>query len=315
MSEVLTLGETMVLLTSAEVAPLRMVRNLVVGVAGSESNVAIGLQRLGVPAAWLGRVGDDEFGERIVASLRAEGVDTSGVIRDSSSPTSLMIKEHRTAGVERIVYYRAAGPGSRLQPEDLDLARIAAASLLHVSGITPALSDSAAAAIDLSIETARAASVPVSFAVNYRRTLWSPEEAVPRLRQLASSSDVLFASEREATMLVGAMDAEKQAAAIAELGPRSVLVTLGARGAAAYLEGTSLVRPAVAVPVLDAVGAGDAFAAGFLARWVHDAPPEDCLMTALRCGAFAVSVPGDWVGFPHADELTMVDHPVGEVLR
>ena len=124
----LAVGETMALLTTAEVGRLRHASSLTLGVAGAESNVAIGARRLGCPAAWVGRVGDDELGELVVSRIRAEGVDVGGVVRDPGAPTSLMLKERRTATMVRVVYYRRGGPGSRLEPGDLDPAQVAAAT-------------------------------------------------------------------------------------------------------------------------------------------------------------------------------------------
>ena len=197
----LAVGETMVLLTTAEVGRLRHASSLLLGVAGAESNVAIGARRLGCPAAWVGRVGDDELGELVVSRIRAEGVDVAGVVRDPGAPTSLMLKERRTAEMVRVRYYRRNGPGSRLEPGDLDPAQVAAAGLLHVTGITPALSDSARATVDHAIELARAAGVPVSFDLNYRSALWPPDQAAAVCRDLAARADIVFAGDDEAELL------------------------------------------------------------------------------------------------------------------
>ena len=197
----LAVGETMALLTAAEVGRLRHAGALTLGVAGAESNVAIGARRLGCPAAWVGRVGDDELGELVVSRIRAEGVDVGGVVRDPGAPTSLMLKERRTADLVRVLYYRRNGPGSRLHPDDLDPAQVAAAGVLHVTGITPALSDSARATVDHAVELARAAGVPVSFDLNYRSALWPPEEAAAVCRDLAARADVVFAGDDEAGLL------------------------------------------------------------------------------------------------------------------
>lgn len=305
----------MVLLTATEIGPLRAAHEFRIGVAGSESNVAIGLCRLGIPTTFVSRVGADEFGERVVVALRGEGVDTSGVIRDATVPTSLMVKERRTASVSRILYYRNAGPGARLSPEDVDDEWIRSSSLIHLSGITPALSASAMATIDHVMDVARASSVPISFACNYRAALWPPETAAQHLRRLVAKSDIVFASHLEAALLVEEADPVEQATSLAKLGPTSVLVTLGADGAAAFLDGTGFRQPAYPAVVVDSVGAGDAFTAGFLASWLAGAPPADSLRVAAKCGAIAVSVPGDWEGFPTRSDLSMIDLPPGETVR
>jgi hypothetical protein len=191
----------MALLTTAEVGRLRHASALTLGVAGAESNVAIGARRLGCPAAWVGRVGDDELGELVVSRIRAEGVDVEGVVRDPEAPTSLMLKERRTADMVRVLYYRRHGPGSRLRPDDLDPAQVAAAGVLHVTGITPALSDSARATVDHAVELARAAGVPVSFDLNYRSALWPPDRAAAVCRDLAARADIVFAGDDEAELL------------------------------------------------------------------------------------------------------------------
>jgi 2-dehydro-3-deoxygluconokinase len=170
-----TLGETMALFSSDRVGPLRHAATMRVGIAGAESNVAIGVRRLGHPAAWIGRVGSDELGHLVLGRLRAERVDVDAAVVDQDAPTGLMVKEHRTADLTRVVYYRRDSAGSRLEPGDLDEARIRAARVLHLTGITPALSATARAAVHAAAETARGAGVPVSLDVNYRAALWSPE--------------------------------------------------------------------------------------------------------------------------------------------
>ncbi|HEY8556526.1 MAG TPA: sugar kinase, partial [Actinomycetes bacterium] len=254
----LAVGETMALLTAAEIGRLRHASSLTLGVAGAESNVAIGARRLGCPAAWVGRVGDDELGELVVSRIRAEGVDVGGVIRDPGAPTSLMLKERRTAGMVRVLYYRRNGPGSRLLPSDLDPAQVAAAGILHVTGITPALSDSALATVDRAVTLAREAGVPVSFDVNYRSALWPPDRAAAVCRGLAARADVVFAGDDEAGMLGLTGDPAALARGLADLGAGHAVVKLGPRGAVAAVDGQVHAVEPVPVQAVDPVGAGDA---------------------------------------------------------
>ena len=233
----LAVGETMALLTAAEVGRLRHASSLTLGVAGAESNVAIGARRLGCPAAWVGRVGDDELGELVVSRIRAEGVDVAGVVRDPGAPTSLMLKERRTADMVRVLYYRRNGPGSRLQPGDLDPAQVAAAGVLHVTGITPALGDSARATVDHAVELARAAGVPVSFDLNYRSALWPPDQAAAVCRDLAARADIVFAGDDEAELLGLEGDPADLARGLAALAAGHAVVKLGERGAVAAVDG------------------------------------------------------------------------------
>ncbi|CAN5471801.1 hypothetical protein BH09ACT4_BH09ACT4_24110 [soil metagenome] len=152
-ARVVTLGETMGLFSATATGSLAQVEGFRLGIGGAESNVAIGLARLGTPATWIGRVGADEVGDRVLRELRAEGVETRGPV-DRSAPTGLMIKSRPAGHLVRFVYHRAGSAGSRLSPEDVEPAIVSAAALLHVTGITPALSPSAAAAVDRAIELA-----------------------------------------------------------------------------------------------------------------------------------------------------------------
>jgi 2-dehydro-3-deoxygluconokinase len=311
----LAVGETMALLATAEVGRLRHASSLTLGVAGAESNVAIGARRLGCPAAWVGRVGDDELGELVVSRIRAEGVEVGGVVRDPDAPTSLMLKERRTAAMVRVLYYRRNGPGSRLRPDDLDPEQVGAAGMLHVTGITPALSDSARATVDHAVELAQAAGVPVSFDLNYRSALWPPGEAAAVCRDLAARANIVFAGDDEAELLGLEGDPPELARGLAGLGAGHAVVKLGERGAVAFVDGAAHTVDPVPVQAVDPVGAGDAFVAGYLAETLAGRPVEDRLATAAACGAFAVTVPGDWEGLPSRDELAAIGLRPGTVHR
>jgi 2-dehydro-3-deoxygluconokinase len=276
------------------------------GIGGSESNVAIGLQRLGVQSVWCGRVGADSLGQLVEREIRAEGVDVRIAV-DRSAPTGLMIKERRTPATQRVSYYRAGSAGSRIAPEDIDAELISGASLLHVSGITPALSGQAEATLRYAIRVARAAGVPVSFDLNFRGNLWSPEGAGSVFRDIIPLADIVFAGEDEAAIAVGAAEPEELARRIAALGPSQAVIKLGADGALALINGRVFRQAAVAVAVVDTVGAGDAFVAGYLAELIGNRGPEDRLKTAAATGAFACLVPGDWEGFPRRSELRLLD--------
>jgi 2-dehydro-3-deoxygluconokinase len=311
----LAIGETMALLTTAEIGRLRHAASLTLGVAGAESNVAIGARRLGCPAAWVGRVGDDELGELVVSRIRAEGVDVAGVVRDPGAPTSLMVKERRTADLVRVLYYRRHGPGSRLEPGDLDPAQVVGAGVLHLTGITPALGDSARATVEYAIELAKGAGVPVSFDLNYRSTLWPPDRAAAVCRDLAARADLVFAGDDEAELLGLSGDPADLASGLADLGAGHAVVKLGDRGAVAAVDGHLHAVDPVPVRAVDPVGAGDAFVAGYLAETLAGRPVPDRLATAAACGAFAVTVPGDWEGLPTRDELATLTHRPGTVHR
>lgn len=311
-----TLGESLVLLTTREAGRLRHATELELRVGGAESNVAIGVSRLGAPATWIGRVGDDELGVLIARTLRAEAVRTVA-IADPAAPTSLMVKERPSATAARVTYYRAAGPGARLSPGDLDRELIAGAGVLHVSGITPALSPSAEATVGAAIAIAHEAGVPVSFDVNLRTTLWPVGRASATLAQLCDLADHVFVGADEAAALGWPGDTPQEiGAAIRARSPRApvVVVKLGADGALAVGSGATVPVAPVPVEPVDPVGAGDAFAAGYLADLLAGAPLERRLRTAAACGAAACTARGDWEALPTRADLARLGAP-GEVVR
>ncbi|MEV4665551.1 sugar kinase, partial [Micromonospora echinofusca] len=269
------------------------------------------------PAAWVGRLGADEFGEYVLRQLRAEGVAVDGVTRDPDRPTGLMFLERRTADLTRVQYHRAGSAGSALDVDDLRAPLAAGARMLHLSGITPALSDTARAATRWAAGAAVAAGVPVCLDVNHRERLWSRHTAREVLTPLAGYASIVVASADELD-LVGDPGAD-ESTVVADLlrrGVDTVLVKLGGDGARAHTrEGVERVG-ALSVTAVDAVGAGDAFTAGYLSGWFDGLDLAGRLRRAATLGAFAVSSPGDWEGLPRRAELSLLDgHEAGDVLR
>jgi 2-dehydro-3-deoxygluconokinase len=294
---VVALGESLGLLVASRIGRLELVPSMDLGFGGAESNVAIGLARLGAPVTWMGRLGDDALGRLIERQLRAEGVAPS-ITRDPDAPTALMLKERPTAGASAVSYYRAGSAGAGLAPEHLDLERIRAARVLHVTGITAAISASARAALDAAIDAARGAGTLVSFDVNHRSRLWPHARAIPVYRAIAERSDLVFAGEDEAELLTGVRGIDEQLAAISALGPAQAVIKLGAEGAVALADGVRQGQRAFPVQAIDTVGAGDAFVAGYLAELLAGAPLAERLRTAAACGAIACTAPGDWEAAP-----------------
>lgn len=302
MTDLVTFGETMALFAARRTGPLRFARDFDLGLGGAESNVAIGVTRLGASVSWLGRVGADEFGDLIEQTMRGECVDVRA-IRDDTAPTGLMIKGRRTADLIDVRYYRKDSAGSRIRPEDLDLPLIRQARVLHVSAITPALSASARESVAVAVSAAREAGVFVSLDVNYRKALWSPAEAGEWLRETIGSVDVLFATEQEARLIVDIDDPIDLAKA---LGVRHVVLKFGAKGALELSDGVVRRAQPYQVTEVDPVGAGDAFAAGWLAEWLAGAGTEQRLSTACAAGAFAVTSQGDWESLPRRADLALL---------
>jgi 2-dehydro-3-deoxygluconokinase len=181
--------------------------------------------------------------------------------------------------------------------------------VFHATGITLALGADPAAAITDAVAVARDAGTIVSFDLNYRHALWSETEAAPALTAAVRSADVVFAGPEEARILVGTADPVAAALALEALGPRQVLIKLGADGCLARIDGATFAVGAPPVPVVDTVGAGDAFVAGYLAELTEGAAPAVRLATAVAAGAFAVTVAGDWEGLPDRHALALLGSP------
>ncbi|WSF74252.1 sugar kinase [Streptomyces decoyicus] len=374
--DVLTFGETMVALRGS--GPLKLGGTMQVSIAGAESNVAIGLARLGHDVRWAGAVGEDEAGELVLRTLRAEGIGVSGAATDPGAPTGLLLFEPRLPEVTRVHYYRAGSAGSRLTAGVVERAFAAAPPrVLHLTGITPALSPTAHSAARHALQLAKDHGSLVCLDVNFRARLWTAEQAAGILREWIPYVDVLIASDDELPLCLpegaggagspgeagppdeagspggshgideaqgvekaqgvegahgaeGAQGAERapqgathgaaatlasQAKLLLDLGVGEVVVKLGADGATAFTHGGSLHQPAKAVRAVDAVGAGDAFVAGYLSALLDDEEPAGCLERAVTTGAFAVASHGDWEGAPTRSELGMLGAPPGTVVR
>ena len=305
---VLTFGETMGLFRASEIGGLDDVDSARIATGGADSNVAIGLSRLGVRTVWAGRVGADALGRRVVRDIRGQGVETRAVV-DPVATTGLMVKEKPTPHTTRVWFYRAGSAGSRLQPEDVDPVLIDTAALVHVTGITASLSDSARDTVRAVIERARAAGVPVSFDVNHRSALWRTGDPGPLYRELASAADLCFAGEEEAALLTGAdpEDSEALLEGMLALGVSTAVLKRGASGSIARRAIERAERPALRVPVVDTVGAGDAYVAGFLAGWLRGDELGECVRVATAAGAFACTGMGDWESMPRADDLALLE--------
>ncbi|KQN87404.1 sugar kinase [Arthrobacter sp. Leaf69] len=306
----------MVSLRSA--GPLSAGGSLAMHVAGAESNVAVGVARLGHRVGWAGVVGADPHGEFILRQLRSEGIGVHHRA-DASRGTGVMFLEQRTADVTRAFYYRAGSAGSTLSRDDVDAAFRNGARVLHLTGITAALSQEARRAVEYAAARAAGEGLDVSLDVNYRSKLWSRNEARAVLTPLARHASILIASDDELGLVCAADgvngtaepraadDAETaMAAELLEGGVREVVVKRGAAGAGVHTAAGRWETPAVPVTSIDTVGAGDAFTAGYLSALLDGEDVAGRLQRGALAGAFAVSTAGDWEGLPRRDELALL---------
>jgi 2-dehydro-3-deoxygluconokinase len=299
--EVITAGETMVLGTPTQQGRLRHAPSLELKIGGAESNLAIALSRLGVSAGWVSCLGDDEPGQLVLDRIRGEGVDVSQVRRLEGYPTGLYLRERLATGGQ-VYYYRQGSAASTMGPDAFDPEYLEGARFVHLTGITPALSDECRVFTSWAAREARRAGVRVSFDVNYRSKLWSPESAKGFAEELLPEVDLLFVGDEEARAL-WKRDDKGFIRELAEKGPQEVVLKRGGDGSMVLFEDAVLEQPNFDVPEVDPVGAGDAFNAGYLAGHLWEWGPEERLRLANAMGAMSVATLGDYEGLPDEKEL------------
>lgn len=295
---VVCLGETMVMMVPAEPGPVHLVRTWHRAIGGAESNVACHLARLGVRSSWVSAVGDDSFGLAVLDTVGGFGVDVSRVRVDPVRPTGLYVKEASPHG-SPVRYYRRGSAASGMGLEMIDRLGLGEAKLVHISGITPALSDSCLALLRELLRRPRQG-FKISFDLNWRPALWSGRD--PRvLRELADLADVVLAGSDEAELVWGTGDPARLRALLP--GPSSLVVKQGADGATLLEGSSSYFEPALKIEVVEPVGAGDAFAAGFLAATLAEESPSVRLRAGHLQAASALLTAED-VGDPLPDDVT-----------
>ncbi|MFJ4224226.1 sugar kinase [Microbacterium sp. NPDC089695] len=294
-------GEGLVSLVPATAAPLEDNRTFHRSLAGAEWNAAIALASAGIRSAVVSRVGDDGFGRFLTGELRRLDVDATAVEIDPHAPTGLYVKE-LTAAVDGSIdatmhYYRAGSAAAGLSPDTLATpaaaALLAEAALVHTSGITPSLSASARAAQD-ALFAADGRDRMLSFDVNWRAVLWLGREEEGRrvLTEYAHRADVVFCTRHDAEAVFGTDDPDAVRALVPE--PRFLLVT-DPLGAVAFDGTERLQSDALDVPVVETIGAGDAFAAGFLAGVLTGLSLEGSLARAHRIATRALTSTRDHI--------------------
>ncbi|SFO38633.1 sugar kinase [Actinomadura madurae] len=303
MATLLTFGETLGVASTAAGTPLKNAVNLHLSTAGAESTVAIGMRRLGHAASWVGVLGSDEIGARVHRDLTAEGVDTRFARFAPDVPTGFMLRDHRTRDYVSVLYYRKHGSGARLDTDDVEAAFAALdrVDLLHVTGITLALSPSCRTAVFRALQLARERDTVVSFDVNYRRALSGPTPA--DMREVLPHIDVLFVGHDELHLVTDETEPGRAARELLQRGPAEVVVKQGKNGACAAADGELFEIAGMDVTVLDVIGAGDSFVAGYLAARGHGLPIPERLRWGTICAACTVGTRGDWEGLPTLSEL------------
>ncbi len=296
---VLCIGESMVMLGADEgsLAESPIAR---LYVAGAESNVATGLAHLGQDVEWFGRIGNDPFGTRIRSALLSRGVDTRNVIVDPETGTGIYFKEW-SSGTSQVFYYRAGSAAAHLTAADIDGLAVSDRRLCHVSGITPALSPQCDETMGELLLTRDRGDSVISFDVNHRSLLWSAETAAPRILELARGADIVIVGRDEAESLWGTATAEAVRALFSDV--PIVVVKDADIGATSFMGTDSYFVPALSVEVVEPIGAGDAFAAGFLSAWLDGSDPLSCLRLGHVLAAHVLGSLGDTPQLPPREYL------------
>ena len=284
----LAIGETMAMVAPIAAEPVEQAELFRVDAGGAESNVAAHVAALGQPAAWFSRLGDDALGRRVLGRIRTRGVDVSRVVVDADHPTGLYVKDPG-AGV---AYYRAGSAASHLTVTDAEDLSWDAVAVLHVSGITAALGGTAAAFLDRAVDRARAAGVLVSVDVNHRAPLWSVSAASDPLLALARRADIVFVGRDEAETLWNAVTPDDARVLLPEV--PQLVVKDGAVGATLFAGRERVFEPALLVDVVEPVGAGDAFAGGYLAALLAGSSAAERLRTGHARAALTMVTTGDF---------------------
>jgi len=300
MPSVVTAGETMVLVTPAQPGRLRHATSVELRIGGAESNVAIALARLEEQVGWVSWLSNDELGELVLARVRAEGVDTSRV-RRIEGLTGLYMRE-RVGDAVRVYYYRSGSAASQMGSDAFDPSYLDGAQFVHLTGITPALSQACRQFMPWVMNEARRRGVKVSFDVNYRSKLWAATAARSAIEEILPLVDLLFVGDEEAEAL-WSESGEALLHAFVQRGPGEVVLKRGAAGSAALVDGAIVEAQGFAVTPVDPIGAGDAFAAGYLAGHLWQVEPDTRLRIANAMGAWAVMNNGDYEGLPTKAEL------------
>jgi 2-dehydro-3-deoxygluconokinase len=293
------LGETMVMVTPVGAQPLEVAEAFLLRPGGAESNVAMYLAQLGHRVSWASRVGDDALGRLIVRDVSAAGVDTSLVESSHAEPTGVYFKDPGPDGTQ-VLYYRRGSAASAMDRSVVGRLAAVEPGLLHLSGITPALSASCADLVRHLLIDRPLGETTLSFDVNHRASLWNRDPG-EELLDLARHADVVFVGLDEAARLWGsatAADVRKL------MGPDPVLVVKdGAVGATCFHpEGTTAV-PALRVQVVEPVGAGDAFAAGWLSASERGLSHEARLRSGHLLAGVALTSVADHAAPPSLAEL------------
>lgn len=300
MAEILTLGEALIEFMRQPDEDGRVLYEQ--GFGGDTSNTAIAAARQGASVGYLSAVGDDLFGQALRDLWRAEGVSDADVITRKGDPTGAYFVQPHASG-RHFSYARRGSAASLYGPDDLPRAAIAAARVLHSSGLSQAISPTMRAAVKRGAEIARESGTLFSFDTNLRLNLWSLEDARAAAEEILPLADIVFPSDDEAMQLTGLSDPDAILDHYLSHGARVVALKRGAKGVRIATPASRTdIPPAPSTPV-DSTGAGDSFAGAFLAYYLETGDVDRAGRLAARVAAGTVSGFGAIAPIPRRDQL------------
>jgi 2-dehydro-3-deoxygluconokinase len=304
--DVITFGEAMMLLVADQPGELEDVENFHKRTAGAETNVAIGLARLGLKVGWASRLGTDSMGRYLLAAMAGEGIDCSHVMCDPLQKTGFQFKGCVMDGSDPPVeYHRKGSAASHMGLADIDIPWLLSARHLHATGVFAAVSSSTLAAARQTMTLMHEAGRTVSFDPNLRPSLWAtPERMRECINELSTHADWVLPGLEEGRFLTGHIAPQDISAFYRQRGAALVVVKLGREGA--YFDGEAgcgFVSGYPVAKVVDTVGAGDGFAVGVISALLAGLSVPEAVQRGTWIGARAVQVLGDSEGLPTRQEL------------
>lgn len=302
--DVITIGDAMVAMCPKEKGPILFCNTFERKIGGAELNVAIGCARLGLKSGWISRLGQDDFGKHILKTVRGEGIDTSQIELVEGYQTSVYFREVMANGDSRSFYYREKSPTSTMRAESLDENYFRNSKVLHITGVFPSINDNNKEILLKAVELAKKNNLLISFDPNIRLKMWTKSQAREFINKFLSEVDILLVGDEEISILIDEEDTNEAIKKFHDMGIDKVVVKRGAKGAIGS-DGSNIYDVAAIKPkaLIDTVGAGDGFAAGFLSAYLKGDSFEESIEFANAVGSLVVGIEGDNEGLPYYEDV------------
>lgn len=293
--DIFTFGEAMALFMTTDTDSVATASTYAMTAAGAEGNVAVAATRLGLNVYFQTKLGRDQLGDAVASQFEAAGVASKHFLRVDNY-TGALVRNHGATNPLENTYLRRCSAASTFEPSDIDVEILGGSRWLHVTGITVALSDTAKRAVDFALDVARKNKVGISFDLNIRRKLWSPEQARRTLSEMVKDVDLVTGGVDEYELVFGSKDPEENLKSVAARGVKTVIMTAGPDEMRILHEGERFNFTPQKVKVVDPVGSGDAFISGTISGLLAGLDIRPAIAQGSKCGAMVASTMGDWAG-------------------